>query len=101
LDARLRPHDRPLIYPTLLKAAAFAALWAGFKILEEVAVGVYHDQSFAASLTNWEGGSLKAIFCLAGIFCVMLIPFCAFNEPGVVLGEGNLKHLPFRSQQLR
>ena len=100
LDARLRPKGRPLIYPTLLNAAAFAALLAAFKVLEEVAVGVYHDQSFAASIPNWEGGSLKAIFCLAGIFFVMLIPFCAFSELGIVLGGGKLTHLFFRSQQL-
>jgi len=100
LDARLRPKGRPLIYPTLLNAAAFAALLAAFKILEEVAVGVYHGQSFTASFTSWEWGSLKAIVCLAGIFFVMLIPFCAFSELGIVLGGGKLTHLFFRSQQL-
>jgi len=100
LDARLRQKGRPLIYPTLLNAAAFAGLLAVFKILEEVAVGMYHGQSFAASLTSWGGGSLKAIFCLAGVFFVMLIPFCAFSELGIFLGEGKLKHLFFGSQQL-
>jgi len=100
LDARLRPKGRPLIYPTLLNAAAFAGLLAVFKILEEVAVGMYHGQSFAASATSWQGGSLKAIFCIAGIFFVMLIPFCAFSELGIVLGESKLSHLFFRSQHL-
>jgi len=99
LDARLRPKGRPLIYPTLLNSAAFSMLLAAFKILEEVAVGMYHHQSFVASLTGWEGDSLKAIICLAGIFFVMLIPFCAFSELGIVLGEGKLLQLFFRSQQ--
>ena len=101
LDAHLRPKGRPLIYPTLLNAAALAALLAMFKVLEEVAVAVYHGKSFAASFTSWEGGSLEAIFCLAGIFFVMLIPFCAFSELGIVLGEGKLAHLFFRSRQLQ
>ena len=100
LDARLRRKGRPLIYSTSLNAAAFAALLATFKILEEVAVGMYRGQSFAASVTEWGGGSLSAIFCITGIFFVMLIPFCAFTELGIVLGEGKLKQLFFRSQQL-
>lgn len=90
LDAHLRPKGRPLIYPTLLNAAAFAVLLAAFKILEEMAVGLYHGRSFAESLTDWGGGTLKGILCLAGIFFVMLIPFCAFSELGIVLGDGKL-----------
>jgi len=99
LDARLRPKDRPLIYATLLNAFVFAVLLAAFKILEEVAVGMYHGQSLAASFLGWGGGSLKAIVCIAGIFFVMLIPFCAFSELGIALGEGKLKKLFFHSQQ--
>jgi hypothetical protein len=95
LDARLRPEGRPLIYPTLLNAAAFAVLLAAFKMLEEVAVGLYHGRSFAASLTDWGGGTLKGIFCLAGIFFVMLIPFFAFSELGIVSGDGKLVRLFF------
>ena len=100
LDARLRPKGRPLIYPTLLNAAAFGALLVAFKILEELAVGMYHGQSLAASFTDWGGGSLKAILCIGGIFFVMLIPFCAFSELEIVLGEGKLKQLFFGPRQL-
>lgn len=95
LDTRLRPKGRPLIYATLVNAAAFATLLAGFKILEEVAIGLYHGRSFAANLTDWSGGTLGGILCLAGIFFVMLIPFCAFSELGIVLGEGKLVQLFF------
>jgi hypothetical protein len=95
LDARLRPKGKPLIYPTLLNAGAFAVLLAAFKMLEEVAVGLYHGRSFAASLTDWGGGALKGIVCLAGIFFVMLIPFFAFSELGIVLGDGKLARLFF------
>jgi|SRR3974390_104258 len=100
MDAHLRARGRPLIYPTLLNAAAFAGLLALFKMLEEVAVGMYHGQSFAASLTSWAGGSLKAILCITGIFFVMLVPFCAFSELGISLGEGKLKHLFFGSEEM-
>jgi len=99
LDARLRNKSKPLIYPTLLNAFAFAILLGVFKLLEEVAVGMYHGESFSTSFTSWGGGSLKAIFCLAGIFFVTLIPFCAFSELEIVLGEGKLKRLFFGSSE--
>src|SRR5208337_1437507 len=85
LDARLRPEGKPLIYPTLLNAATFAALMSFFKILEELLVGMYHHQSAAQSIHEI-GGSWKGILCLTGIFFVMLIPFCAFSELGIALG---------------
>ena len=95
LDARLRPKGRPLIYPTLLNAAAFAALMAIFKIAEEVAVGMFHHKQVAQSIAEL-AGSWKGIACLSGIFFVMLIPFCAFGELGIVLGEGKLAQLFLR-----
>lgn len=90
LDERLRPKGSPLVYPTLFNAAVFAALLACFKILEEAAVGWYHGHSFTQSMSNLGGGSLNAILCLAGIFFVMLIPFCAFSELDAALGEGKV-----------
>lgn len=37
----------------------------------------------------------SVIACLTGIFFVMLIPFCAFSELSIVLGEGKLARLFF------
>jgi len=95
LDARLRPEGKPLIYPTLLNAAAFAALMAFFKIIEEVGVGLYHHKTVPQTIGEI-AGTWKGILCLAGIFFVMLIPFCAFGELGLVLGEGKLAQYFFR-----
>jgi len=95
LDARLRPQGRPLIYPTLLNAAAFAALMVFFKIVEEVGVGMYHHKSVPQTIGEI-AGTWKGILCLTGIFFVMLIPFCAFGELGLVLGEGKLARYFFR-----
>lgn len=100
LDARLRPKGRPLIYSTLLNALGFALLMAAFKLLEEIAVGMYHGLSISASVEQVGGGSTRAIACLAGIFFVMLVPFCAFSELGIVLGEGRLRHVFFRAPEL-
>lgn len=99
LDAHLRPKGRPLIYPTLLNAAAYAALMAFFKVVEEVGVGMYHHQSVAESIKKI-GGSWEGIACLTGIFFVMLIPFCAFSELGIILGEGRLAQLFLREHRV-
>jgi hypothetical protein len=98
LDARLRPKGRPLIYSTLLNAAGFAALMAFFKLLEEVGEGLYHHKSVAESIGEF-GGSWRGIACLTVIFFVMLIPFCAFSELGIVLGDGKLSKLFFREHR--
>jgi hypothetical protein len=100
LDERLRPKGRPLIYPTLLNAAAFAGLMALFKLVEEVGVGMYHHDTVAQSVAKI-GGSWKGLLCLAVIFFVMLIPFCAFAELGLALGEGKLARIFLYEHRVR
>jgi hypothetical protein len=92
--------DAPLIYPTLIKSASFAALLALFKVLEEWAVGLYHGKSFQESLTRLPGGTLAGILTLALLLFVMLIPFFGFSELQRVLGEGKLVQLFFDRRQL-
>lgn len=87
--------NAPLIYPTLLKAALFSILLACCKILEEAAVGLYHGKSFAQSIADLGGGSLKGILTLTLLLFVMLIPFFACGELKRVLGEGKLGQLFF------
>lgn len=99
LDDKLRRKDKPLIYPTLLNAAAFAALMMFFKVLEEVGVGLYHHKSMAESVGEL-AGSWKGIACLLCIFFVMMTPFSAFSELGIVLGDGKLSRLFFREHRV-
>ena len=93
-------NDAPLIYPTLLKAALFSVVVAGCKILEEAGVGLYHGKSFAASIADLGGGTLKGILVLTVLLFVMLIPFFAFGELRRVLSEGQLTQLFFRPREL-
>ncbi len=86
-------HDFPLIYPTLLKSAAFSLVLACFKILEDAAVGLYRGQSFNQSIADIGGGSLKSILSLTLIIFFVLIPFFAFTELQRVLGEGKLEQV--------
>ena len=51
--------NAPLIYPTLLKSAIFAAVLGVCKILEEAIVGYFHGKSFSESIADLGGGSLK------------------------------------------
>ena len=92
--------DAPLIYPTLLKSVLFAALLAGFKIIEEWGVGVYHGRSLQESLERLGGGTLSGILTLSLILFVMLIPFFGFTELQRVLGENKLRQLFFGRRHL-
>jgi len=88
--------DAPLIYPTLLKSALFTVVLACFKILEDTAAGLYHRKSFAESIADLGGGTLRGILILTLLLFVVLIPFVGFGELQRVLGEGKLKQLFFR-----
>jgi hypothetical protein len=88
----------PLIYPTLLKSALFSLVLAFFKILEEAAVGMYHNLSFQQSIADLGGGTLKGILTLTLLLFVMLIPFFGFTELQRVLGEGKLAQVFFHSR---
>jgi hypothetical protein len=90
--------DAPLIYPTLLKSALFSIVLACCKILEEAAVGLYHGRSFADSISDLGGGTLKGILSLTLLLFVMLIPFFAFGELKRILGEGKLSQLFFHQR---
>jgi hypothetical protein len=92
--------ERPLIYPTLFKSAAFAIILGCFKVLEEALIGLYHGRSFSESISGIGGGTLNGILVLTVILAVLLIPFFAFNELRAVLGKGRLRKLFFTSRQL-
>ena len=93
-------NDAPLIYPTLVKSASFAAVLSFFKILEEALVGLYHGRSIQDSIADLGGGTLKGILTLAVLLFVMLIPFFGFTELQRVLGEGKLGEVFFRRNHM-
>ena len=85
--------DAPLIYPTLLKSALFSIVLACFKILEETAVGYFHNKTFQQSIADLGGGTLQGILGLTLVLFVVLIPFFGYTELQRVLGEGKLQTL--------
>lgn len=92
--------DAPLIYPTLLKSAAFSVLLACFKILEEAAVGLYRGRSFHESIADLGGGTWVGGFSLTVLVGVLLIPFFGFTELSRVFGEGKLEQVFLRPRHL-
>ena len=90
-----RQTTSPLIWPTLHKAFAFLVLLVVLTIIEEVVVGLFHDQSIAASLRELFGARLEET--MAGILIVLLvlIPYFAFRVLGETLGEGRLARMFF------
>jgi hypothetical protein len=90
--------EKPLIYPTLLKSAAFAVVLGCFKILEEAGVGWYHGKSFGESIADIGGGTLGGTLALVAILAVLLIPFFAFTELRQTFGADKLVKLFFTSR---
>lgn len=91
-----RLDEAPLIYPTLLKSALYSLVLACFKILEEAAVGLFHEKSFQQSISDLGGGTLNGILILTLLLFAMLVPFVGYGELQRVLGEGKLKDIFFR-----
>lgn len=85
--------EKPLIYPTLLKSAAFAVVLGCFKIIEEAGVGWYRGKSFGESIVEIGGGTLGGILAMVAILAVLLIPFFAFTELRQILGRDKLVKL--------
>src|SRR6516225_9445964 len=91
--------EAPLIFPTLLKSAVFTVVLVCFKILEEVAIGLYHGQSFNESIADLGGGTWKAILAFTLLLFAVLIPFVGYGELQRVLGEGTLGQIFFRPRR--
>jgi hypothetical protein len=87
--------DRPLIWPTLYKAFAFLVLLVVLTVIEEVVVGLFHNQSVAASLGELTGARLYETIAGIIIMLLVLIPYCAIGVLSEALGEGRLARMFF------
>ena len=87
--------DKPLIYPTLRKAVVFTLFVGLFAIVEHVIMGLLHGKGVMGGLSElWSEGRDELIArCLVTFFA--FIPFFAFRELELVLGEGKLHSLFF------
>jgi len=92
--------DKPLIYATLFRSAAFAIVLGCFKVIEEICVGLYHGKSAAESIKGVGGGTLNGILATMAILAVLLIPFFAFSELRNIIGREKLSAIFLTSGRL-
>ena len=90
-----RFNDRPLIWPTLHRSFAFLVLLIVLTVIEEVLVGLFHQQSVAASLGELTGAKLYETLAGYIIMLLVLIPYIAWGVLDAVLGEGRLARMFF------
>ena len=89
---------KPLILPTLYRTVVFS-VWVGFfSVLEHTARGLLHREGLTAGFfelvsQDWHELAAK---CLVTFFA--FIPFFGFKEVELVLGEGKIRALFFRSR---
>jgi hypothetical protein len=68
--------DAPLIYPTMLKSFVYTLVLTCFKVVEGIAVSMFHGRSFQDSIAAFAGGSWKGLLSLMVLHCLScLFPF--------------------------
>lgn len=90
-----RYQNQPLIWPTLHRSFAFLLLLLALNAVEDVVVGLFHGTSFAASLSEFGGGTLDQLLATSIIGLLILIPFFALRELGNIIGGRTLFRLFF------
>lgn len=88
--------DKPLVYPILYKAFAFAVLFVATHIIESELLGLWHGKGAIASFPPIGGGTVQGFLCVVALMFVALIPFFAFREIGRVIGEDKLWDMIFK-----
>jgi hypothetical protein len=91
---------RALLWIVLGKSLIFAILLIAFHIVEGAIRAWFESQPISAGLADF-GGTLPGLLTYAAIFCVVLIPFFAFQETARILGSSALRDLFVRSGEKR
>jgi hypothetical protein len=89
---------KPLIYGTIYKSIVFACFVGLFAMFEHIIGGLARGEGAGAGLARlWSEGRYELLArCLVTFFA--FIPFFAFRELELVLGEGRLRRLFFRKR---
>jgi hypothetical protein len=87
--------DRPLIFPTLYKTAAFTVLCFLFTLAEHAIKGLVSGDGVAAGLSKYAAQGYEVILANSMVVFVALIPFFAVKELGRVMGREKIGSLFF------
>jgi hypothetical protein len=91
---------RALLWIVLGKSLVFAILLIAFHVVEGAIRAWFQGQPLLAGLADF-GGTLPGLLTYAAIFCVVLIPFFAFQETARILGSNALRDLFIRTGEKR
>ncbi len=94
--------QKPLIFPTLYKAAAFTFLVIAFNLIEHVVKGLWQERAIAGGsqgIAEFFAGWPHELLAGSLAIFVALIPFFAFKELGRVLGKDKMWALFFRKRE--
>ena len=84
-----------LVWIVVGKSLLFAIVLILFHIAEEAIKAWFKGLPLSTSLEDFGGGAWLGLLTYAGIFCVVLIPFFAFQEVAEVVGLAPLRDLFF------
>jgi hypothetical protein len=90
-----RYRNRGVIFVIAHKAVVFLVLLLVLSAIEEVVVGYIHGHTVAASLSLFLGGSFLQVLAASVIMLLILIPYFAYGELEIALGEAGLRKILF------
>jgi len=99
LYARRRQRDAPLYATVLWHAAILTLVLLASLVLEEVIKAMLRGEAFGAAIVGIGGGHILLPLAVGAIFFIVLIPFCAFQELGRVVGSEALSKAFFGSRE--
>ena len=91
----LGAHSRggTLLRAILYKSVLFLLLLIGLSVVEEAIIGLVHHRTIGASLIELGRGRLGTIMASSLLLWLILIPYFAYKELDMALGEGKLRQL--------
>ena len=93
-----RLDQKPLIFPTVYKAAVFTLFVIAFTVVEHLVIGLWSGKGLTGSLLELYGEQIHELLAGTLVIFVALIPFFGVKELGRVLGEERIRALFFRGR---
>ena len=82
-----------LLHAILRKSVLFLLLLMALSVVEEAIVGLIHHRTIGRSLAELVDGRLGTIVATSLLLWLILIPYFAYKELDVALGDGKLRQL--------
>lgn len=93
--------SKRLIWQIVHKSIAFLILVAGFTVIEEAIVGLFHGKTFRESMAEVGGGTTEEMIATAIIMFLVFLPLFAYRALSELLGEKVLFRILFEARQQR